>query len=33
MMMRLADAHGEHFRPCQLMQDYARDGRKFYPST
>merc|ERR1711879_406771 len=30
MMNRFADNYGEHFRPCQLMQDMAKDNKKFY---
>lgn len=30
MMNRLADEHGEQFRPCQLMMDYARQNKKFH---
>eukprot|EP00752_Nemacystus_decipiens_P013276 g11763.t1 len=30
MMNRLADEHGEQFRPCQLMMDHAREDKKFH---
>jgi len=30
MMMRHADAYGEQFVPCQLLQDMAKSGDKFY---
>eukprot|EP00904_Undaria_pinnatifida_P013727 jgi/Undpi1/9485/HiC_scaffold_27.g11941.m1 len=31
MMNRLADEHGEQFRPCQLMMDHAGGDKKFHP--
>lgn len=30
MMNRLADEHGEQFRPCQLMMDHAGGDKKFH---
>jgi len=30
MMNRFADAYGEQFRPCQLIQDMAKNDQKFY---
>ncbi|CAM9377128.1 unnamed protein product, partial [Laminaria digitata] len=30
MMNKLADEHGEQFRPCQLMMDHAGGDKKFH---
>jgi len=30
MMLRFADQYGEQFTPCQLMQDMAKDNKKFH---
>jgi len=30
MMMRHAEAYGEQFVPCQLLQDMGKNGGKFY---
>ncbi len=31
-LQRLAEAHGEHFRPAQLLHRMVREQRRFYPS-
>jgi 3-hydroxyacyl-CoA dehydrogenase / enoyl-CoA hydratase / 3-hydroxybutyryl-CoA epimerase len=31
-LSRLADAHGERFRPAGLLRDMVREERRFYPS-
>ena len=30
MMNGFAEKYGEQFEPCQLMQDYAKAGKKFH---
>jgi 3-hydroxyacyl-CoA dehydrogenase/enoyl-CoA hydratase/3-hydroxybutyryl-CoA epimerase len=30
-LSRLADAHGEHYRPAALLSQMVRDQRRFYP--
>lgn len=30
-LSRLADAHGERFRPAAVLRDMVRDGRRFHP--
>jgi hypothetical protein len=30
-LSRLADAHGERFRPAESLQKMVRDQRRFYP--
>lgn len=29
-MMRYRDAMGPQFEPCQLLKDYAKEGKKFH---
>ena len=29
-MEQLAEKHGDRFKPCDLLKDYARSGKKFY---
>jgi len=31
-LARLADAHGERFRPAQLLRDMVRSESRFYPA-
>ena len=31
-MNRLADEYGDRFAPCDLLVDYAKSGKKFYPA-
>jgi len=31
-LSRLADAHGERFRPAGLLRDMVREERRFYPA-
>ena len=31
-LARLADAHGERFRPAQLLRDMVRAESRFYPA-
>jgi 3-hydroxyacyl-CoA dehydrogenase/enoyl-CoA hydratase/3-hydroxybutyryl-CoA epimerase len=31
-LSRLADAHGERFRPASLLRDMVREERRFYPA-
>ena len=30
-LSRLADEHGDHFAPAQLLLDHAKAGTKFHP--
>ena len=32
-LSRLADAHGERFRPAQMLREMVREERRFYPGA
>jgi len=32
-MDKLADTHGEQFRPCQILRDHAKSGKPFHPKA